>query len=485
MDVIQEIINLFQKELETNYFELCTKCESDVVSFNSYSVNFCNERTIGHFCEDFIQNNFSTFKLIPISLLNEFSIKMDPSTAKSLPDFSSEVSEAKDSKGIYYSPDSCFLVDDKIIYIEYKVMKSSFSYIKLARDYLKFKHYSHNSKKESWFVYVYLSENTSLKPVVPTILLPGKTEPKYQYISKIVSRSSIDKTARVFIYRPEIGKDKEDDTPIDSPLLPDNLLGNLDSILDNCSNFDVADSNGIFNQSKQLSRNVFYVNRGAYGSKVATSYQIRQKYFEIKELFDWFVKNHKSLVLTSQKTINFDSDFLADIDSNDFKESSLYFSNQIKKLNEDKKNAINGLTFNVTYRRSLWIILLFKKFAEDNNLSYFSNIKFEDEKDNKDFQAIWDDLKERYKDQFKHRFDSLCFELMVLIVNSIPFIYKIENDKVTNDYSDEFKASLNKENLLRCYKDITKLLNIEDFDISKDFDTDELNKEILSKIINL
>ena len=435
---IQCLINKFQLSLETEYVDIITRSEINVVSKNLFTVNYCNERSLSYFSEKFIEENFPSFGLNIDFLINEYLIKLEESSLSSIPDFSDDIEGVKDESKSMFIPDCCFSLNKETYYLEFKVCSSLFSYIKLASDYLKFKHYTFNSTVPAYFIYVNFTKDMKGSIHVPTIRYDMAQEPKYQFISSKLKSSDIDTNARIFIAKTE----KQDG---DYNNTNEELVRTLDEIVKNSRIFSEADGDEKFAATDPIDTNVFYSAKGVLGSKVILSNFVKNHIDLINMLYDYFEEHASELLGPNFK--------LRELEYDDFVNASKYFNNIIKNLTEKYESNINEASYNVSYKKSYWIIYLLKKFCENYQLTIFDSFSLSNEKVQKDYELLMNDIDFFHKYDKSKEFTYLCFKLTYLIHNLYSFLYeKDEVGKLT--IRQEALSSKQKSKVINCLEGI-------------------------------
>lgn len=413
---IQKFINKFQSSIEVDYLKLVNLSENEVVIKNAFNVNYCNERTIVYFAERFIEANLPLFGLNPKFLLNEYNLTLNSTSGSPMKDFSFEVSGVSDGYHTNYIPDTCLSINGETYYIEYKVCESSFSYVKMANDYLKYRHYTYESKVDTYFIFVNFTKEKMGSISIPTLRYDTLKDPKYQIIFGDIKREDIDFDARVFIKKSAIEKNSID-------LVEVELIGILDEIIDNSGPFSGKDGDEKFSTTSLIENNVFYQSKGICGSNVLTSNFIKENYWMIDNLYNYFLSNSLKYFSNNLKLSEFEFD--------EFAESGAYFNNTVKNLNKNSRALMNDASYNITYRKSYWVIYLLKKFCENNNLNFFDKFTLYNEKMQNDYLLLAKEIGYFHKDDDATSFNYLCYKLTYLIHGLFDLLYvKDDNGKL-------------------------------------------------------
>ena len=440
---IQKFINEYQNSLETDYLHLFNLSESEVVSKNEFSINYCNERTIVYFTEKFLELNLPKFGLMPDFLLNEYTIKLKHASASLMLDFSTEVSGISDGYHTNYVPDTCFSVGGETYYIEYKVCDSSFSYIKMASDYLKYRHYTFDSKVNTYFIFVNFTKEIVGYTNMPTIRYEKTKDPKYQILSSGIKPKDIDFNARVFIKKTKV--DGKSLVTLDTS----DFIDVLDDIVDDSNLFSDRDGDEKFTSTNLIENNIFYQSKGVCGSNVITSNFIKSNYSMIDNLYSHFMEKGFLYFPSNLKLDDFNYD--------DFTESGKYFTSIVKRLNKDSREKMNDASYNITYRKSCWVIYLLKKFCENNKLDYFNNFSFSNKKTQNDYKSLVDEIDYFHKNDDATNFNYLCYKLTFLI-HGVYELFFIKDDKGNLREKPELEYSKCKGRIINNIEKIKQLL---------------------------
>lgn len=466
---IQKFINEYQNSLEIDYLHLFNLSESEVVSKNEFSINYCNERTIVYFTEKYLEVNLPKFSLIPNFLFNEYNIKLNSSSASPMLDFSSDVSGVSDGYHTNYIPDTCMSIGGETYYIEYKVCASSFSYVKMASDYLKYRHYTYDSKVNTYFIFVNFTREIVGYTSLPTIRYEKTKDPKYQILSKGIKPEDIDSDARVFIIKTNTG-----DKP-SAILDTSDFIDILDDIVDQSSLFSSNDGDEVFTNTNLIENNIFYQSKGVCGSNVITSNFIKANFAMIDDLYKHFMEKG-FLYFTNNLKLN-------DFSNEDFAESGKYFTSIVKHLNKDSREQMNDASYNITYRKSCWVIYLLKKFCENNNLDYFNKFSFNNEKMQKDYNLLVEEMDYFHKNDDATHFNYLCYKLTYLIHGLYELLYT-KDDKGNLQEKPELEYSKCKSHIINNIEKIKEFLGYSKRD-KIDYSNIETIKTIAVSILSL
>ncbi len=469
---IQTLVNDFEYSLATEYYSIVETCEKSFVSNEFFSINYCNERTIVYFAEKYIEEkcpnligNTSHF------LLNEFFIKIKNNSLWENDDYSRFVDEVKDDKCLTNIPDTCLYFDNQIVFIEYKVCESSFSYIKLASDYIKYKRYSNLFSIPTRFIYLNFTKNRIDGIEIPTLKYNQNCNPKIEFLKDVLTRKDIERNARVFISE----KDTHESKPDIILLNTNGFETAVDEISNNAENFLDENGDERFAKTDVLSKNIFYNLKGICGSNVILSQFVRNNFVGINKLFRFFLNNKYRYFSKDKKADNFIEQ--------DFDDLGDHFTNIIHKLSKlPGETRINKATYNVSYKRSYWIIYLLKHFCKINKIAILEEIIFDDDKVKKDYEELERSIDFYHRKDDPEDFNYFCYQLTFLIFTIYDLLYeKDDNGKILREKPETVFATC-KANII---KNVEKIKTILGYKAREPINYDDNNtlKDISTKIV--
>lgn len=352
------IMKKLADSLDVDYVKNCNEIERNVFFLMNLQNNYCNERTVAYYSTYFFHKSLID-NVNDLHVLNELNFKrLFYISKKEKTELNDEVDNlANEDYKNRLEPDA-FIMFEMLgkkynYFIEYKVHKNSFTYFKLANDYLKYKIYTHQTNIDTKYVYLIFDKRSD---GMPSIVKDGETNPKIQYLKKKIKKAEIDKKANVFIYDRDI-ENKDDEKgdkiltnkEIDLLLKFDKKLSKLEELS------DAVDLNSI----EDYSQNVFIKNIGCLGTNVSTASALQYCYIDIKNIYNHFDLN---LEYIYRKVNSLD-------DTNITNEEELilwaknYFKNIINKSFEKEFNNFNKALVKGNKRKSLIFLILLENFV--------------------------------------------------------------------------------------------------------------------------
>lgn len=367
-------------------------------------------------------------------------------------------------------------------FLEYKVHQNSFSYIKLAYDYLKYKIYTHNSLINTKFVYIIFNNGSK-----PTIVTEPNKLPKIQFIHDIINKKMIDKTANVFIYDSNIFHDIIEKKSVDKIVgikelnKLENIINSINIIENNCSNIT-------YENIEDISDNVYLKNLDALGKKVVTSKLMINHYELIKNIANNLCLNVNELInnineIDNQKIKN---------EEQLYKWMRDYYYNFIKLMYNQDKPRVNEAISKIVKRKSMMFLILLKKFCEINGIEDFK-IKFRNFKEENDYNNYRNNYFIKYfhtEAGYKEKFNALIKTILYYIINLYKVVYEndeglIEIDDNNNAcYNENYKIFLEKKKIIDSIASIKYLFLLNHKDkIEWQSDISELGESILKCLL--
>ncbi|PPE06085.1 hypothetical protein [Williamsoniiplasma lucivorax] len=264
-----------------------------------------------------------------------------------------------------FIPDTLVQIDtlneqQKLFFVEFKIEKD-FKLCKLANDYLKFKYYTQNAKANISFVYITLKQQKIDNLKLPFININGNN---VDFIDKKLDVDKINKDANIFVFSPMWN----DGEPNPSPKINFKTL-----ILSQKITNEIEKQNlNLENDSFALNDYLKYISKFKFGKEVIFANVIKKSFNKINELHISllnFINNNELGIPLPEETYltikEFADDNVLNIE-NFITEFAEHLDNSIVKKSMD--NTINRAEYNVTYKRSLWIILIMEKLSRDLEL---------------------------------------------------------------------------------------------------------------------
>ncbi len=474
-DVYQVIVNTVQERIE-KYQQVLSNININVQPLFDFNINYKNERSIASFITYELFEIFNDLGMTDVSVLNEMDLRLNSTiTDQQISEIESCVDQALiNAKKKKFIPDTfvTFLDTDNnriSIFVEYKV-NSSFKYLQLANDYIKFKHYSINSTTKPYFVYVLLNPNDN--GLLITLKNNTLTNPKYQLIDVTINEQAIDSTANIFIY-------KNEDT---NSNLSDDLLNIVDEINKKMEDFNLLALDNSFDEIFNYGENAYYTNMGKFASRVLTSQRIRKKYSEILRLFNT-IKQYEGVIEVPEDSFITLEDFKSDSINTDFfiEKLTRYFNNQIRNQTSEDENDINNAEFSYSRKRALWIQMLLQKFSEDFSETY-ELVHYYDPKEREDSIGIFERLQSAYNGHYKKNFNQLALGLIYYIVQLYKALFSLNENKL--EYKKEFLAYEIKSSILKQIKKYRKTIGLSRILIDWDSNILDQGKEILVQVLS-
>lgn len=486
----QAVINYLENRLSSDYINIATELKNNIFDKLSLEHNYCAERTLAYFSNNIFNEYLDKYN-IENYIMSEVQITPNmqlSATTKTMYAKKVDINKLL-KKDLYNSmlvPDTVILLKDELnnncYFIEYKVHHGSFSYVKLAYDYLKYKVYTHNSTIDTKFVYIIFNGGSK-----PTLVTLPNTEPKIQYIDDIITKNIIDKTANVFIYDYEILNETiEENSVVDVIGIKElkkleKIIKSLD-IIENVSSIN-------YDEIQDLSENIYLKNINALGKKVANS-QLMIKYY--------------SVLKATENALNIEIEGLIQ-DANKFSESPInderalyqwmikYYKNYINKMFTQVTTNNNDAISKVVKRKTMMFLITFNKFCEINGITG-CYILLKNEKEQSDYEKLCktDFMSEYHRyGEDKEKFNILVKTILYFITRLYNVMYEDENGNIVLDdegnisFNENYIVYLEKKKIIEAISTIKYLFSIGNkTKVTWENDINQLGEDLLKIIVN-
>lgn len=486
----QAIINYLENKLSTDYVKIAIELKNNIFDRLSLTHNYCAERTLAFFSNNIFIEYLKKYN-IENYIMSEVQVTPNVHlsyTTKSM--YAKKVNIIKPLKKDLYNgmlvPDSVIFLKGDLFnncyFIEYKVHHNSFSYIKLAYDYLKYKVYTHNSTIDTKFVYIIFNSASN-----PSLITLPNIEPKIQFISDIITKKTIDKTANVFIYDYKTISDKIEEKAVED-VIGIKELKNLEKViksLDVIENFSSIN----YDEIQDLSENIYLKNIDALGKKVVNS-QLMIKYYNVLK------QTENALNITVEELIK---------DANKFSEGPInneqelyqwmvkYYNNYIKQMFDQVNTSNNDAISKVIKRKTMMFLITFNKFCEINSIKG-CYINFKNEKEQNDYNTLSETAfisKFHRNGETKEKFNTLVKSVLYFIKNLYKVMYEDENGNLITDdegnisFNEEYLIYLEKKKIIEAISKIKYLFSKgKNSKVTWKNDINELGEELLKLMVN-
>ena len=486
----QMIINYLENKLSNDYVKITTELKDNIFDRLFLSHNNCAERTLAYFSNNILYEYLDKYNMEKY-IMSEVQItpKIQLSETTKIM-YAKKVDIKKLLKKDLYNnmlvPDTVILLKNEVYnycyFIEYKVHHGSFSYIKLAYDYLKYKVYTHYSTIDTKFVYIIFNGGSK-----PTLVTLPNTEPKIQYIDDIITKNIIDKTANVFIYDYEILNDTIEENSVEDVIgikelkKLEKIIKSLD-IIENVSSIN-------YDEIQDLSENIYLKNIDALGKKVVNS-QLMIKYYNVLK--------------TTENTLNFTVDDLIQ-DANKFSEKPIndeeelyqwminYYNNYINQMFDQVTTNNNDAISKVVKKKTMMFLITFNKFCKINGLTGCF-IVLKNEKEKNDYEEL---CKTAFMSDYhregenKEKFNILIKTILYFITRLYNIMYEDENGNIVLDdegnisFNENYLVYLEKKKIIEAISTIKYLFSIGNkTKVTWENDINQLGENLLKIIVN-
>lgn len=486
----QVAINFLENKLSTEYIKIATKMKNNIFDRLSLTHNYCAERTLAYFSNNiFIEylNKYNIEKYIMSEVQITPNIQLSQTT-KAM--YAKKVGINKPLKNELYNgilvPDTVILLENELFnscyFIEYKIHHNSFSYIKLAYDYLKYKVYTHNSTIDNKFIYIIFNHAP-----IPTLITSPNIEPKIQFIDDIITKKIIDKTANVFIYDYKIISDEIEENSIDDIIGIKELI-NLEKVM---KSLDVIENSSSINYDEitDLSENIYLKNINVLGKKVANSQLMIKYYKDLKQTTNDLNITVEELIKDankySEKPINNEKEL--------YEWMKKYYNNYNYKMFTQVITNNNDAISKVVKRKTMMFLITFNKFCEINDVTGCS-IFLRSEKEQKDYDELCKTtfMSEYHRDgENKEKLSILVKSILYFITNLYNVMYEDENGNLIVDeegnvsFNDKYSIYLEKKKIIEAISTIKYLFSIgKKTKVTWESDINKLGEELLKLIVN-
>lgn len=478
----QQLINKIIKDVDNRLKNYAIAFNKEKIDFETQSNNkalLCNERTLSTTTNKILEEVLSSVNINPLLVVNEFEIKLkNKITDEKFEEIKSKINNKVKLKENNWK--NCFVdgyfkfnclgnTNSHIhVFIEYK-MSNTFDTLELAKDFLKYKIYTHHSDNNTIFAFVIFNKDE----LYPTIL--NNEKQAYSIIqSESINKESI-KDSKIFIYK-ESNEFKLDQI-LETYIHLDECMRDIDTYvqLEEKITKNISDENKIY---------IKYMKK--FNTKVLLSNTIRRYYPFMKDLWE---KCNTSNIFDNLSYI-FGEEDGSDLPPEDLIKEGVEYRNRLTeaKFIEGKSDSLDK-GYRTSINVSLFIVALFDYFNEKYNLGIklinlkkytIGNGKNKILKDEKvaleHFKA---DIKEHYEQiavDGERKCKKLVYSMLFYINKIYPIIFDIDNNNEVAKLKPEFLVLKVIDELDNQFSKIAKLCNFkyENIDIEK-IDTNDQN----------
>lgn len=467
---ISTIITELSNELDS-YNESSKKITGNLGGNYKFNIKFDNERSIAYFVSNKLETLFRKHIDGNAFFLNECALTTSKGfNTEEMKDIGKDIESINESiesemrlkkEKRKFIPDLLISTDFVNGFIEYKC-EIKYQYIKLANDYLKYKLYTKDSTKDSFFVYIIFRKKDG-------IILDCSYEEKYKKLDETLQKSDLNEDISIYIHYKDHNNEIKDMT--------ETIYNERIEVLNRTENkvkelLELGDFER-FNNVIDYSNCYFHQQLNKIGKNVISANIISNNIELIQELFVIFlekankselkgVKGNVLLKLIKETGYSYNSNIALD---EELQKITQKYNEDIKKVHGEAKSTMSKDNFSVSYKRSNWIIILILMCCKINDV-----VPTIHEKKFNDLMTHFDDNINKFEHiyQADHSLSSyLAFGLLYYIVNYYTLIYTlVDNEKV--EFNEDYKFYKYKKEIIT--------------EINKKFKKDSSTKHLVCEI---
>ena len=480
----QNYFNCLEYSIQNNYTSRVVYINDSLFKPLFLVPNFCNERTIAYYSTQFGEEYIRNIIMKKCSVINEPLFTLTKSISISARNKYKKEAGANTKKTYnkFYIPDAAVSLKfdniDKNYFVEYKVNNPHFKFFQLANDYLKYKLYSSSNTIDTKFIYIVFNKNDG----IPTLLNGIDINPKIQFLSNCISKSTIDDKANVFIYDKDIIPMQNKNGLLEH-YIGSNEINVIDKVIKSIEKLDEKTIDE-FNNIKDYSNDVYVKNIMKLGNKVSTAKILLEKYYEIIKLNDEIKINAYELI---DKANNFSEKKIETLDDL-FYWMFTNFKNISGEEFKKEEREISSVLLNTIRRKSMFILLMLEKYSNDNRLNIIKIVP-KTKKESLDLEKFKNSNFYQSLNSYKLSntlFKVLCETIIYYLCGIYKSIYKIENNQILFDIdgnpliNENFSNYLIKKNIIENIRKIKYSFGkSNNFNVDWNIDLEDFGKSLL------
>lgn len=479
MNMIEKIIEAINEKLheyENNFSSVAN------TFFHEYGLklNYFNERSIAYYITNELYKIAENLFPTEYNVLNEgYLVPMiGVIEANGNRTQDSEETVVDEPKKRTFVPDAIIhsnAIIPNTIFIEYKV-DNIFKFYKLSNDFLKFLTYSAANREKTAFVYILFVK----KPQLSILNSMSDSRIAYQIIDEDLRINNINPNASVFIFANMRGNI----TQSNSIEAKHSVLYDINKVIEEIERKELQPFQ--IEGAKNFDENPYYRSMNFFGKNVIIASVLRKEYPFLSNLYN-LLKTHTLEISLQDEFISLESfrrDFVPNTERF-ISDTVTYYNHHIDYYLKSGKKSISSETYNVSYRRASWVLIIVVVFCKLNNISHPS-IDEHISRLHKEYEATIASQIEVYRlTGYLHQLNRLALGMLYYIIRLYELLYSMNESGLVRE-SEDFQSFIQKKRLLFHISQLRKLISHRQRDkpLEWDFSIDDFGVEVLNDTMN-